>query len=185
MSNTANAVSSAVKSLRIWLGVSGVLAIITGIVILVWPGATAQVITVVLAIYAVIGGLVYLAIGITGSMSGWGRVGHILAGLIFIVAGILAFMNPAQSAVLLATIVVTFIAIAWIFEGVAALATLGVSPSKGWTVFTAIISILAGISLLVLPLTGAVVLLWWFGIALIVIGLFQVIRAFSLGRATR
>ena len=95
MSNTANAVSSAVKSLRIWLGVSGVLAIITGIVILVWPGATAQVITVVLAIYAVIGGLVYLAIGITGSMSGWGRVGHILAGLIFI----LPIISPSETSI--------------------------------------------------------------------------------------
>lgn len=183
MTTTGSTASSAVRALRIWLGVGGVIAIITGLVILVWPGVTAQVITLILAIYAVLGGLVYLALGFAANMGGWARVGHILAGLVFIAAGVLAFMNPAQSAVLLATIVVTFIAIAWIFEGIAALATLGMSTSRGWTIFTAIVSIIAGIVLLVLPLTGAAVLLWWFGVSLIVIGIFQVVRSFSIGRA--
>ena len=112
----------------------------------------------------------------------WSRLGHIAAGLVFIAAGVIAWMNPSTGAAMLAIVVVTFVGIAWIFEGVAALATIGLSSSRGWTAFYAIISILAGIALMFAPLSGFVVLVWWIGISLIVMGVIGIIRAFSLGR---
>ena len=52
------------NTVRIALGVGGVVAAIVGILILVWPGHTAVVVTAIIAIYAIIGGLVYAAMGI-------------------------------------------------------------------------------------------------------------------------
>lgn len=171
------------SALRTWLVIGGVLALITGIVLVVWPAESAVAVTVILAIYAIAAGLVYLVLALTAkTLGGWARIGQVVAGLIFIVAGIIALLNPGTSAVALAVVVTTFIAVAWIFEGIAALTTLNVAPSKGWAVFSAIISILAGIALLFAPLFGALVIAIWLGISLIVIGVFGIVRGIQIGK---
>lgn len=63
-----------------------------------------------------------------------------------------------------------------------ALSTLSAASSKGWTVFFAIISILAGITLLFSPLWGAIVLGWLLGVFAVVMGVIQVFRAFTFGK---
>lgn len=177
---TSSSASSALKAIKLWLGISGVIALITGIVIVAWPGQSAIALTIVLAVYALIAGVVYIVTAIFGSGSGWLRVGHALAGIVFIVAAIVAFMNPAASAASLAIVVAIFIGVAWIFEGIAALSTLSLSASKGWSVFFAIVSILGGIALLMAPLFAAAFLLMWVGVTLIVLGVVGIIRAFMI-----
>src|SRR5690606_31547143 len=112
------------------------------ILILVWPGKAAAVLTAILAIYAIIGGLVYAGLGIFSKMGGWARVGHIVLGLVFIVAGIIAFTNLAATAATFVYIVVLMIGIMWIVEGIVALTALGGARSKGWSIFFAIVSII-------------------------------------------
>jgi len=67
-------------------------------------------------------------------------------------------------------------------EGVVALVQSGDSPSRGWTIFFGILSVVAGIIVLFSPLWGAVVLFVIAGIALIVLGIIQIVRAFTFGR---
>ena len=60
----------------------------------------------------------------------------------------------------------------------------GDSPSKGWAIFFGILSIIAGIVLLFSPLY--IVVLWWIlGISLIVLGIIQIVRAFTFGRGAK
>lgn len=180
---TAAPTAGSLTSLRWFLGLSGVLAVIIGLMMMIWPGLTAIVATTVIAIYAIIEGVFYIGAAITSSrLSGWARIGLGVAGLVFLVAGIIAFLNPATSAATLAVIVMTLVAIAWIIEGVAALATLRDAPSKGWAIFFAIVSIIAGIGLLCYPLFSGIVLWVWLGISLVVIGVVQIVRAFNVGR---
>ncbi len=175
--------SPVLTSLKWLLGLGGALAIIIGALIFLWPTKSAVTFTMILAAYALIGGVFYIIIALTAKGMGTdGRIGHALAGLVFIAAGIIAFMNPASSTVLFASIVVIFIGVSWIFEGIAAFTTLKLAPSKGWAVFFAIISILAGIALLLSPLFAGAVLWMWFGISLFVIGIVQVVRAFTIGK---
>jgi uncharacterized membrane protein HdeD (DUF308 family) len=170
---------SAVNGIRTALGIGGAIALIVGILILVWPLKTAAVGTAIIAIYAIASGLVYAGLGIfSKSLGGWARVGHIVLGLVFVAAGIIALVNLSDTTVFLAIFVGVFIGIAWIVEGVVALTTLGGSASKGWTIFFAILSLIAGIILLFSPLYVA--LLWLFvGISLIVLGIVQIVRAFT------
>lgn len=180
MSTESTAESRAVNGIRTALGLGGLLVLVLGILILVWPAATAGVLTMILAIYAIAAGLVYAGLGIfSKSKGGWARVGHIILGLLFIVAGVVAFINWRPTAALLAVFVAIFIGIAWIVEGVVALSTLGESNSKVWTVIFAIISIIAGGYLLFSPLWGAVVLWWLLGIMLVAMGIVQIVRAFT------
>jgi uncharacterized membrane protein HdeD (DUF308 family) len=81
--------------------------------------------------------------------------------------------------VFLAVFLGILVGIMWIVEGVVALTTLGGARSKAWTAFFAILSIVAGIILLFSPLWGAVVLWWLLGISLVVLGILQIVRAFT------
>ena len=180
MSTESSAEKSAINGIRTALGVGGVLAIIVGLLILVWPGKTAVVVTAIVAFYAIAAGLVYAGLGIfTRQRGGWSRVGHIALGIVFIIAGIVAFANLNVTAAWFATFVGILVGIMWIVEGIVALSTLGDAASKGWSIFFAIISIIAGIVLLFSPLWGAAVLWWLLGIALVVLGIINVVRAFT------
>ncbi|KAA9110608.1 HdeD family acid-resistance protein [Microbacterium rhizomatis] len=179
MSTASSAEKSAVNGIRTALGIGGVIALIVGILILVWPGHSAQVVTAIIAIYAIAAGLVYAGLGIfSKTKGGWSRIGHIVLGILFIIAGIIAFANLTATTVTLAIFLGIIIGIVWIVEGIVSLSTLGDAASKGWTVFFAIISIIAGIVLLFSPLYIAI--LWLFiGISLIVLGIIQIVRAFT------
>ena len=180
MSSETAADKGAINGIRTAFGVGGVIALIVGILILVWPAKTAAVVTAIIAIYAIAGGLVYAGLGIfSKSMGGWARVGHIILGVIFIIAGIIAFLNLGQATVWLAVFLGILVGIMWIVEGVVAFTTLGSARSRGWSIFFAIISIIAGIVLLFSPLWGAAVLWWLLGIALVVLGIVQIVRAFT------
>jgi uncharacterized membrane protein HdeD (DUF308 family) len=180
MSTESAAEKSAVNGIRTALGVGGVISVIVGILILVWPGKTAMVVAAIIAIYAIAAGLVYAGLGIfSKSKGGWARVGHIVLGILFIIAGVLAFMNLGATTAWLALFLGILVGIMWIVEGIVSLSTLGDARSKGWTIFFAILSIIAGIILLFSPFWGAAVLWWLLGISLVVLGIIQVIRAFT------
>lgn len=183
MTSASSVEKSATNGIRTALGLAGVVTLITGILILVWPGQTAAVVTGILAIYAIVAGLVYAALGIfSKDKGGWSRIGNIVLGLLFIVAGIVAFSNLTATKLWLGLFVAIMIGITWIIEGVVALSTLGDSASKAWSIFFAIVSIIAGLYLLFSPLWGAVVLWWLLGIMLVAMGVLNTVRAFTFGK---
>lgn len=171
------------NGIRTALGIGGVLAVLLGILILVWPGRTAMVAVAIVAVYAIAAGIVYAGLGIfSAQKDGWARVGHIVLGVLFVIAGIIAFVNLPAATAWFGVFVGVMVGVMWIIEGIVALSTLGVVASKGWTVFFAILSIVAGLVLLFSPLWGAVALWWLLGVSAIVLGVVQIIRAFTFGR---
>lgn len=183
MSDALSEAKSVFTSLRVALAVSGVLALIVGILLLVWPGKSAGVLTWILALFFLIAGLVNIAIGIfSGKGGGWARVGHIALGLLYIVVSVIAFANLAATTATLAIIVGIFIGVGWIVDGIVSLTLIKQSASKGWTITFSIISIIAGIVVLFAPLYTVLVLWWILGIALVVIGIVQIVRAITLGK---
>ena len=183
MSETLTDAKSLFKSIRVALAVSGAVALIAGIVLLVWPLKTAVLVTGIIAAYLIIAGLVYIGLGIfSGKKGGWARVGHIVLGLLYVVAGVIAFLNLTAATVTLALVTAIFLGISWIVDGVVALTLLNKDGSKAWTIIYAILSIAAGIIVLFSPLLAAVALWWVLGITLVVLGVIQIVRAITLGR---
>lgn len=171
------------NGIRTALGISGALLLILGVLILVWPGKTAVVVAGIFAIYVIAAGLVYAGLGFfSRTRGGWSRIGHIVLGVLFVIAGVIAFANLTATAVALATFIGILVGVTWIMEGVVSLSTLRDASAKAWTVFFAAISIIAGITLIISPLWGAVVLWWIFGISAVVLGVLQIARAFTFGR---
>lgn len=183
MSEPLTEAKSLFKSIRISLAVAGVLALVAGIVLLVWPVKSAVIVTAIFASYLVVAGLVYIGLGIFSSAKGgWARVGHIVLGLLYVAAGIIAFFNLNAAAATLAFVVVIFIGISWIVDGVVALTLLGSDGSRVWTVLYALLSIVAGIIVLFSPLIAGFAFWLLLGVSLIVLGIIQIVRAFTLGK---
>lgn len=183
MSDTLAEAKSLFTSIRITLAISGAIALIAGILLLVWPLKTAVLVTGIIASYLIVAGLVYVGLGIfSGKKGGWARVGHIVLGILYIVAGIVAFLNLTAATITLALVTAIFLGISWIVDGVVALTLLNRDGSKAWTIIYAILSIAAGIIVLFSPLLAAVALWWVLGITLVVLGIIQIVRAITLGR---
>lgn len=163
---------------RIALLVVGLVTAAFGVAVLVWPTKVAVALTGVIALYAIISGIIYVAIGLVSKrLTTGGRIGHALLGVLFVVAGISAFGSLKESAAFLAVFLVVMVGVMWIVEGFTALFALGAADSKVLTVVFAIISVIAGFTLLASPLWG-VGLLWWFmGISMLVLGVLNVVRA--------
>lgn len=174
---------SAINGIRVALGISGVAAVILGVVLLVWPVKTLAVFAVFLGIYFVIAGIMRLAIGIfSRGTSGGMRALNIILGVLLVIAGVIALRNVTAAAVTLAIFAVAFIGIGWIIEGVMNIAESSRVPNKGWAITYGIISILAGIVVLFLPASSAVFLVIFAAVALIVLGVVGIVRAFTFGR---
>ncbi|PVE72077.1 HdeD family acid-resistance protein [Microbacterium testaceum] len=172
----------AIGALRTALGISGALSLVIGLLILIWPGRTAQVAVGIIAVYVIIAGLVNIGIGLFWR-SGWARIGHIALGVLFILAGVFSFANLPATAAWLGVFIGTLVGILWIIEGVVSLTTVGHgSKARAWTIFFAIVSIVAGVVLLFSPLLGAVTLFLLIGFSLIVLGVFQIVRAIQFGK---
>lgn len=180
MNTTTTPIATPVKGARLALLIGGLAAVGFGIAVLAWPTKAAVALTGVIAVYAIISGIVYAALGIfSKALGAGGRIGHVLLGLLYVIAGVYAFSSLQQSAAFLALFLTIMVGVMWVIEGFTALFTLGQSGSKIATIIFAILSVIAGFSLLSSPLWGAVFLWWFLGIALIVLGALNVIRAIT------
>ena len=180
MNTPTTPIATPVKGARLALLIGGLAAVGFGIAVLAWPTKAAVALTGVIAVYAIISGIVYAALGIfSKALGAGGRIGHVLLGLLYVIAGVYAFSSLQQSAAFLALFLTIMVGVMWVIEGFTALFTLGQSGSKIATIIFAILSVIAGFSLLSSPLWGAVFLWWFLGIALIVLGALNVIRAIT------
>ncbi|MCA0378430.1 MAG: DUF308 domain-containing protein [Actinobacteria bacterium] len=180
MNTATTPIATPVKGARLALLIGGLAAVGFGIAVLAWPTKAAVALTGVIAVYAIISGIVYAALGIfSKALGAGGRIGHVLLGLLYVIAGVYAFSSLQQSAAFLALFLTIMVGVMWVIEGFTALFTLGQSGSKIATIIFAILSVIAGFSLLSSPLWGAVFLWWFLGIALIVLGALNVIRAIT------
>jgi uncharacterized membrane protein HdeD (DUF308 family) len=181
--NASGLTRSAVNGIRAALGISGAAAVILGVVLLFWPAKTLSVLAVFVGLYFLIAGIARLGIGIfSRGISGGIRTLNIVFGALLVLLAVLALKNVSAAAATLVIFAIAFIGVGWIIEGVVVLAESAHAASKGWAITFGILSIVAGIVVLVLPASSATFLLLFAAIALIVIGIVGVVRAFTFGR---
>jgi len=80
----------------------GLIDLAAGVVALVWPGPTAYVLVIVVAAWALVGGLVEIFAGFQAGETAGTRAMFILSGLVSLAFGVLLFARPGVGAVTLA-----------------------------------------------------------------------------------
>lgn len=159
--------------------VTGLLAVVLGIIVLVWPGPSLLVAGILFGIYMVVSGIFQLIAAFTHLPSTSFRVLSFISGVLSLIIGVFCFRDDLASIVLLGL----WIGISWLFRGIAVLFAAIAEPSvpgRGWQIFYGIISALAGVILIVWPISSLSTLVLVVGIFLIVIGVMEIITAFGI-----
>lgn len=174
------------NAIRGTYAILGIAAVILGLALLIWPGATLKVAAIALGAYFVVSGVVRIVTAIVelGLPGGW-RVLDILIGLMLSVGGVVMLKNAALSGATLAVLITMVVGLGWMLEGVMALVESWRMPSSAWTVIYALLSIVAGFIVLFSPISSTTWLILFGGCALVAIGIVAIVRAFMFGKPNR
>ncbi|TLG09768.1 HdeD family acid-resistance protein [Nocardia cyriacigeorgica] len=159
--------------------VTGLLSVVLGVLILVWPGKTVLVAGIIFGIYLVVSGLLQLVAAFAAPASAGMRVLYFISGVLSIVIGVFCFRDELTSILLLGL----WIGIGWLFRGVAvtmaAISEPGL-PGRGLQGFFGVITAIAGVVLIVWPVESVTTLAWVAGVWLVVLGIMEIITAFAV-----
>lgn len=159
--------------------ISGLVALVVGVLVLVWPGQSLRVAGVLFGLYLLISGVLHLAAAFGTHLRTALRVMAFISGALSILLGLFCFRGAMQSVLLLAL----WIGIGWLFHGITqtvAAASDPTMPARGWQIFLGVVSALAGVVLIVSPLDSAEVLILLAGIWLVAVGLVEIVTAFMV-----
>ena len=167
-------------------GVIGVAAVVLGLALLLWPSHTLAIAAVILGIYFVVSGVIRVVSAIVelGLPAGW-RVLNVFVGVLLAIGGVVVLKNAALSGATLLVMITLVVGIGWIMEGVMALLESWKLPKSGWAVLYAVVSVIAGMVILFAPLSSAIWLMIFGGVALMVMGVSSIVRAFTFGRTPK
>jgi uncharacterized membrane protein HdeD (DUF308 family) len=157
----------------------GVFAIVFALVAFFVPGATLLSFVLFFSAYMLVDGVVGIVAAVRAARQHqrWGLL--VLEGVVDILVGVIAFMWPGLTVVFFVTLMAFWSLITGVLMIVAAF-KLHATYGRGWLIFSGIVSLGFGISLLVAPLVGAVVLTWWLGAYAMVFGISLLVLAFKL-----
>ncbi len=158
----------------------GAIAIIFGLAALFWPDITLTALIFIFAAFVLVSG-VLLAIaafrdGLTHT-HGWIML---LEGAIGIAVGIMAFIWPGITALVLLYLIAAWAIVTGVLEIIAAIQIRKEIQNEWLLAIAGIASVLFGILLLVWPLAGALAILWIIGAYAIIFGILLLILAFRL-----
>ncbi|TSD93054.1 DUF308 domain-containing protein [Gordonia rubripertincta] len=160
-----------IGAVRTALIITSIVGIVLGIVAILWPGPTIVVVAILFAISLIIAGIFRIYQAFAASFLSTGtRVLLGIVGAIVLIAGVIAVFSPGDALWLLAV----FIGIGWVFQGVAdlyaAVTKSGHSPTW-FLILSGIISVIAGIVMIILPVFSLQVLTWVGGIMLVALSI--------------
>ncbi|MDB9318721.1 MULTISPECIES: HdeD family acid-resistance protein [Cyanophyceae] len=158
----------------------GAIAIIFGLAALFWPDITLTALIFIFAAFVLVSG-VLLAIaafrdGLTHT-HGWLML---LEGAIGIAVGIMAFIWPGITALVLLYLIAAWAIVTGVLEIIAAIQIRKEIQNEWLLAIAGIASVLFGVLLLVWPLAGALAILWIIGAYAIIFGILLLILAFRL-----
>jgi uncharacterized membrane protein HdeD (DUF308 family) len=165
-----------------WILSFGVITLLTGILVLIWPGRTLIVVAVLFGIQLIVTGIFRFGAAFAADETGPTRVLLALVGVLSLIVGLYALRHVFITLLALGLLLGIF----WVISGVIELfnalqhRTMG---SRGWTALMGVLSIVAGLILLAYPglslLTLAILLSVW----LLVLGLMEITLALRLRSA--
>ncbi|WP_083408918.1 HdeD family acid-resistance protein [Mycolicibacterium rutilum] len=163
---------------------SGILAVVLGALVWLWPGKTIVVAAIFFGAYLLVAGIAQVIFAFSLHVSAGGRVLLFISGAAALILAVLCFRSLQESILLLAI----WIGIGFIFRGVAT-AVSAISdptlPGRAWEIFIGVVNLLAGVVMLAAPFESLAILTVVAGIALVVLGLFEIVSAFAIRKAAK
>jgi len=162
------------------LALRGVVAILLGIFTFLMPGITLGALVLLFGAYALIDGVLNLIAAWRaheGQQHWWVLVFEGIAG---IAAGIMTFLWPAITTVVLVLLIAAWAIVTGVFEIAAAIRLRKVITGEWLLALLGVMSILFGVFIAAAPIAGALAIALWFGIYAFAFGIVMVVLAFRL-----
>jgi uncharacterized membrane protein HdeD (DUF308 family) len=168
--------------------ISGILALILGVLIIVLPGDSILIAAILFGAYLLVTGVTQVVFAFSLHITAGGRVLLFISGAAALILAVLAFRHFGNDPLVAILLLAIWIAVGFIFRGVATAVT-AISdpnlPGRGWEIFMGVLSLLAGTVVLASPFASIFVLALVVGSWLIIIGAVEIITAFGIRRAAK
>jgi uncharacterized membrane protein HdeD (DUF308 family) len=162
--------------------VMGILSIVLGILAFGWPGATVVTVAIFFAAWLFVSGIFSIIGAFTEDASTGMKVLSAIIGVLSVIVGFSLLRTPFQSV----EVMIFVLGIFWVSQGIIGFVTaFEVKKGRNWRLFSSILGVLAGIVVLVYPITSALTLALFGGIWLVILGITQIIAAFELRSAAK
>jgi uncharacterized membrane protein HdeD (DUF308 family) len=158
--------------------VRGIAAVLFGLAALFWPGLTLFVLIVFFGAYVLVDGVFALVAGIRGS--GDRRWLLLAEGALGILAGLIAFFWPGQTALVLLYVIAAWAILTGILKVVMAISLRREIENEWLMGLGGVLSVLFGLILAVLPGVGLLSLVWLIGIYALIFGIALIVLGFRV-----
>ncbi|MFT8395310.1 HdeD family acid-resistance protein [Propionibacterium sp.] len=170
------------NTVRVVFFISGLITAVVGVLLLIWPGLSPQLAAAHIAIYALPAGVISVALGLFARrIAGWRRGGYAVIGVLLVIVCIVALWGVDTDGSNVSTFLGIVAGIVWILQGIFAVAQTDRSKDTLWSIIFGVVSVLAGIAVLISPLWGRQGVWISFGVALLVLGLAQIVQGLNIG----
>jgi uncharacterized membrane protein HdeD (DUF308 family) len=149
----------------------GLVAVLFGVVAFVWPNLTLAALVLLFGAYALVDGILGLVVGLTrkGERRRWWMIA--LEGLAGIGVGVVTFISPQVTALVLLYMVAAWAIVTGVLEIAAAIRLRKEIDNEVLLGFGGIVSMALGVLLVLFPGPGAVSMIWMLGAYALVFGL--------------
>jgi uncharacterized membrane protein HdeD (DUF308 family) len=162
------------------LALRGLLTIIFGLVTILWPEWSLDILAMIFGAYMLVDGLFALGAMLTGRARGENWPAFLLEGLTGIIIGVLALLHPVVLVVALVYLVAAWAVLTGVLQIVEAVRLRRYIEGEFWLIFSALVSIVLGVLLAIMPGAGVLALGWILGIYALVAGILMVGLGFQL-----
>lgn len=162
------------------LAVRGAIALLFGILALVWPSLTLLWLVALFAAYALLGGVVSVIGAVRNRQNdeGWWLI--LLLGLVSIGAGVIAIVYPGLTALVLVLVMGANALVTGVLDIATAIRLRKAIRGEWLLILSGIASVVFGVLVFLFPGAGALALVWLISVHAIVTGILLLVLAFRV-----
>ena len=164
----------------------GVLTLIVGAAVLVWPGQSIVAAGILFVVYLLASGVAQVITAFAVDSSAPSRILLFISGALSIALGVFALRDYDDGAAV--WLLALWIGVGFMFQGVSE-TVLAISfkelPERGWYIFVGVLTTIAGVVMLAWPISSIVVLSIIAGLWLVVIGTTEIVWAVNVRREAK
>jgi uncharacterized membrane protein HdeD (DUF308 family) len=169
-----------------WIALRGLFAVLFGIFAFIWPGITLAVLVLVWGAYAIADGVMALIAAYSMHEEGKPMGALIVVGILGIAAGIVTFLWPGMTALVLLLFIASWAVLMGIFQIAAAIRFRKHIENEWLLGLSGAVSILFGVLMFLQPGAGWLAVIWLIGSFSIFFGILLIALGFRLkGLASR
>src|ERR1700737_1124 len=162
------------------LALRGLVAVLFGVLALMWPGATLITLVWLFGAFALANGILSLVLA-AKAPKGYPRFGSLIfGGLLGILAGLVTFVMPGITALGLLILIAAWALVTGILEIIAAIRLRKIITNEWLLILAGIASVAFGVILFLQPAAGALALIWWIGAWALIFGILLIVLAFRM-----